>query len=137
MPPGAAQSAKFSDDELFADAVRVVVANGKGSSSLIQRKLSVGYNRAARLLDEFRKVAEQAPAELVSVEVGDLSERELEVLRLLAAGLSNPEIAERLVVAVSTVRSHCKSIYGKLGVHRRWDAVQRARALGLIETAGT
>lgn len=66
-----------------------------------------------------------------------LSERELEVLRLLAAGLSNPEIAERLVVAVSTVRSHCKSIYGKLGVHRRWDAVQRARALGLIETAGT
>ena len=66
-----------------------------------------------------------------------LSERELEVLRRLAAGLSNPEIAERLVVAVSTVRSHCKSIYGKLGVHRRWDAVQRARALGLFETAGT
>lgn len=55
MPAGAAQSAKFSDDGLFADAVRVVVASGKGSSSLIQRKLSIGYNRAARLLDELYK----------------------------------------------------------------------------------
>jgi LuxR family maltose regulon positive regulatory protein len=64
--------------------------------------------------------------------VEPLSERELEVLRLLAAGLSNPEIADELVIAVSTVRSHCKSIYGKLGVHRRWDAVQRAQELGLV-----
>jgi len=61
-----------------------------------------------------------------------LSQRELEVLRLLAAGLSNPEIAGELVVAVSTVRSHCKSIYGKLGVHKRWDAVQQAQELGLV-----
>ncbi len=61
-----------------------------------------------------------------------ISERELEVLRLLASGMSNPEIASELVVAVSTVRTHCKSIYGKLGVHRRWDAVQRARELNLI-----
>ncbi|MEJ2210211.1 MAG: LuxR C-terminal-related transcriptional regulator, partial [Anaerolineae bacterium] len=64
--------------------------------------------------------------------VEPLSDRELEVLRLLAAGLSNPEIADELVVAVSTVRSHCKSIYGKLGVHSRWDAVQRGQALGLL-----
>ena len=61
-----------------------------------------------------------------------LSERELDVLRLLATGLSNPEIANELVVAVSTVRSHCKSIYGKLNVHGRWDAVRRAEELGLI-----
>jgi S-DNA-T family DNA segregation ATPase FtsK/SpoIIIE len=61
LPPGAAQSAKFSDDELFADAVRVVVASGKGSSSLIQRKLSVGYNRAARLLDELYKYGVVGP----------------------------------------------------------------------------
>lgn len=61
LPPGAAQSAKFSEDELFADAVRVVVANGKGSSSLIQRKLSVGYNRAARLLDELHKYGVVGP----------------------------------------------------------------------------
>jgi LuxR family maltose regulon positive regulatory protein len=61
-----------------------------------------------------------------------LSERELEVLRLLANGLTNPEIAEHLYIAVSTVRSHCKSIYAKLNVHKRWDAVQRAQELGLL-----
>ncbi len=61
-----------------------------------------------------------------------LSEREREVLALLARGLSNPEIAQELFIAKSTVRSHVKSIYGKLSVHRRWDAVQRAQELGLI-----
>jgi LuxR family maltose regulon positive regulatory protein len=61
-----------------------------------------------------------------------LTERELEVLGLLATGMSNPEIADLLCIAVSTVRSHCKSIYGKLDVHRRWDAVERGRELGLI-----
>jgi LuxR family maltose regulon positive regulatory protein len=64
--------------------------------------------------------------------VEPLSERELEVLRLLSTGLSNPEIARELYVAVSTVRSHAKSIYGKLGVHGRWEAVQRAKELGLL-----
>jgi len=61
LPPGAAQSANFSEDELFADAVRVVVAAGKGSSSLIQRKLSIGYNRAARILDELYKYGVVGP----------------------------------------------------------------------------
>ncbi len=64
--------------------------------------------------------------------IEDLSEREMEVLRLLATGMSNPEIAGSLYVAVSTVRSHCKSIYAKLDVHKRWDAVQRAQDLGLL-----
>ena len=62
MPAGARQSAKFSDDELFADAARIVCAAGKGSSSLIQRKLSIGYNRAARLLDELQKYGVVGPA---------------------------------------------------------------------------
>lgn len=48
-------SAGFSDDELFADSVRIVVNAKKGSASLLQRKLSIGYNRAARLLDELQK----------------------------------------------------------------------------------
>jgi LuxR family maltose regulon positive regulatory protein len=56
----------------------------------------------------------------------------MDVLRLLSTGLSNPEIAEELTIAVSTVRSHCKSIYGKLNVHKRWDAVHRAQELGLL-----
>ena len=61
-----------------------------------------------------------------------LSERELEVLRLLPSRLSTPEIARELYISVHTVRSHVKSIYAKLGVHRRADAVQRAKELGLL-----
>ena len=61
-----------------------------------------------------------------------LSERELEVLRLIAAGLSNREIAERLFLALSTVKVHTRNIYGKLGVHSRTQAVTRARELGLL-----
>jgi LuxR family maltose regulon positive regulatory protein len=54
------------------------------------------------------------------------------VLRLLATSASGPEIAGDLVIAISTFRSHTKSIYGKLDVNRRSDAVSRARQLGLI-----
>ncbi len=60
-----------------------------------------------------------------------LSARELEVLRLLNTHLSSTEIAERLCISANTVRFHIKNVYGKLGVHSRSDAVQRARELGL------
>jgi LuxR family maltose regulon positive regulatory protein len=61
-----------------------------------------------------------------------LTARELEVLRLLATSLTSTEIAETLYVAPSTVRSHIKSLYGKLGANRRMEAVEKARDLGLI-----
>jgi LuxR family maltose regulon positive regulatory protein len=61
-----------------------------------------------------------------------LSERELEVLRLLSSTLSSAEIADELCVATSTVRSHTKAIYGKLGVHTRLEAIDKARDLALI-----
>jgi LuxR family maltose regulon positive regulatory protein len=61
-----------------------------------------------------------------------LSERELEVLGLLAEGLKYAEIADRLVVSLNTVRFHVKEVYGKLGVNRQAHAVERARAWGLI-----
>jgi LuxR family maltose regulon positive regulatory protein len=64
--------------------------------------------------------------------VEPLSDREMDVLRLLATGRSNPEIGQELFIATSTVRSHLKNIYGKLNVHRRWDAVHRAEELGLL-----
>ena len=64
--------------------------------------------------------------------VEPLSGRELEVLRLFGTELSGPEIASRLVVALSTVRTHTKSIYRKLGVNNRRAAVKRAAELGLI-----
>ncbi len=61
-----------------------------------------------------------------------LSERELRVLRLIAAGLSNQEIASELVVSVNTVKTHIKRIYDKLGVHSRVTAIERARQLQLL-----
>src|SRR5436305_2617329 len=61
-----------------------------------------------------------------------LTERELEVLRLIAAGLSNREIADRLVLALSTVKSYVNTIYSKLQVESRTQAVARARALHLL-----
>jgi LuxR family maltose regulon positive regulatory protein len=61
-----------------------------------------------------------------------LSDSELRVLRYLPTNLQAPEIAGELYVSVNTVRTHMRHLYAKLGVHRRADAVQRARALGLL-----
>ncbi len=60
------------------------------------------------------------------------SDAELAVLELLAGGLSNREIAERLFLSSNTIRSHLRALYHKLGVHSRSDAVARATALGLL-----
>jgi LuxR family maltose regulon positive regulatory protein len=70
--------------------------------------------------------------ELETQLVEPLSEREFDVLQLLASRLSGTEIAEELAISANTVRFHIKNIYGKLGVHRRSDAVDRARELGLL-----
>ena len=64
--------------------------------------------------------------------VEPLSQRELEVLQLIADGLSNQEISEKLFLAISTVKGHNQSIFGKLGVQRRTEAIARARELGLL-----
>ena len=62
-----------------------------------------------------------------------LSERELEVLRFIADGLSNPEIARRLYLSPNTLKAHAQNIFLKLDVHNRVQAVKRAKELGLIE----
>ncbi|MBA2288887.1 MAG: helix-turn-helix transcriptional regulator, partial [Chloroflexia bacterium] len=61
-----------------------------------------------------------------------LSQRELEVLQLIAQGLSNREIGERLFLALDTVKGHNRKIFGKLDVQRRTEAIVRARELGLL-----
>ncbi len=73
------------------------------------------------------------PAAAVHSELAEpLSARELEVLRLLADGLTYAEIARRLAVSLNTTRFHVKSIYSKLGVAKRAAAINRARELKLI-----
>jgi LuxR family maltose regulon positive regulatory protein len=88
---------------------------------------------ANRLLHAFPDLAVRpsAPA-LPSGLIEPLSDRELEVLRLLDDGLSNRQIAEKLIVTVGTVKSHVHNIYGKLGVERRTEALARARNLHLL-----
>jgi DNA-binding CsgD family transcriptional regulator len=66
------------------------------------------------------------------VEARGITARELEILRLIAEGLSTSEMAERLFVSENTVKTHCKRLFDKLEVNRRTKAVQVARTLGLI-----
>jgi LuxR family maltose regulon positive regulatory protein len=61
-----------------------------------------------------------------------LSERELDILQLIASGRSNQEIADMLVIAVSTVKTHINNLYGKLGTNRRTEAIAIAREQGLL-----
>jgi LuxR family maltose regulon positive regulatory protein len=85
-----------------------------------------------RLLAAFE--AQHKPLKLASQEtlIEPLSDRELEVLHHLNGPYSTPEIADHLIVSANTVRTHIKSIYGKLGVHGRSAAVWRAKELGLL-----
>ena len=64
-----------------------------------------------------------------------LTERELEILRLIAEGLSNQEIGSQLYLSLNTVKAHTRNIYGKLGVNSRTQAAARARVLGILPTA--
>jgi LuxR family maltose regulon positive regulatory protein len=84
----------------------------------------------SRLLVAFDRHPQASPAAQPLVE--PLTEREIEVLRLVAGGLSNREIACELVVAVSTVKTHINHIYGKLDVRSRTQAVAQARRLDLL-----
>jgi LuxR family maltose regulon positive regulatory protein len=82
-----------------------------------------------------------SPEPAASVEPGvglvdPLSDRELDVLRLLGSDLDGPAIARRLVVSLNTVRTHTKHIYTKLGVNNRRAAISRAHQLGLLARSG-
>jgi len=64
-----------------------------------------------------------------------LSERELEILQLIAEGLTNQKIGAKLYLSLNTVKAHTRNIYAKLGVNSRTQAVARARTLGLISSS--
>lgn len=118
--------------------VRVFLNSGKSTADLLSRvrqlKIPTNVMRYSwRLLEAFNQTGLiHSPAETVNVLVEPLSARELEVLGLIADGLSNPEIATRLYLSVNTLRAHTTHIYQKLDVHNRMQAVTRAKELGLL-----
>jgi two-component system, NarL family, response regulator LiaR len=83
-----------------------------------------------------REVVVEAPSEFVrdqrKVEALGITPRELQILELIAAGLSNREIAARVYVSENTVKTHSSRVFDKLGARRRTQAVQRGRELRLI-----
>jgi len=119
--------------------IRTFVDEGPPMARLLHEAATRGIapDYARRLLAAF-PIAEPkrtSPSETKvssSELVEPLSERELEVLQLIAEGLTNPEIAARLFLSLHTVKAHARSIYGKLDVHNRTQAVARARALGIL-----
>ncbi|WP_300630472.1 LuxR C-terminal-related transcriptional regulator [Pseudomonas sp.] len=85
--------------------------------------------RAPGLLSELGLEPQASP---VGVTENPLSQRELEVLQLIALGNSNLEIADRLYISLHTVKTHARRIHSKLGVERRTQAVAKAKTLGLM-----
>jgi LuxR family maltose regulon positive regulatory protein len=120
--------------------VRVFLNEGEDSLALLFRirQLKIPANimgYSSKLLEAFGGAALAHTSSLTpNLLVEPLSERELEVLQLIAEGLSNPEIATRLYLSVNTLRAHTTHIYQKLDVHNRMQAVTRAKELGLLHS---
>ncbi|MBK0374446.1 response regulator transcription factor [Streptomyces sp. RB110-1] len=109
----------------LAHAVRVVAAGDALLSPNITKRLIMEFSRTAG-----------APRAPLKVRIGDLTERETEVLTLVAGGLSNAEIARELIVAEQTVKTHVGRILVKLGVRDRTQAAVFAYESGLVRPAG-
>jgi LuxR family maltose regulon positive regulatory protein len=137
-------TAKTTDEALpfMADAlnmgqpegfIRSFVDAGRGLIPLLQEAARRGIHpdyvgQILAALSSEHKTAALGQAQLVE----PLSERELEVLRLVTAGLSNREIAAKLVISSGTAKTHIHNLCGKLGAHNRTEAALRARELGLV-----
>ena len=112
--------------------VRIFVDEGPPMAALLRAatKHGTASNYVRQLLAAFRKSEGTTP--LTQPLIEPLSERELEVLRLLGTELSGPEIARELTVSLNTLRTHTKNIYNKLGVNDRRAAFRRAEELNLL-----
>jgi LuxR family transcriptional regulator, maltose regulon positive regulatory protein len=116
--------------------VRVFTDEGPPMASLLRAAAKQGatQNYVRRLLAAVSETEQDSPVRQALID--PLSERELEVLRLLGTDLDGPAIARELMVSLSTVRTHTKHIYAKLAVTNRRAAVRRAAELDLPRTRG-
>ena len=156
----AAEGRGWIDAAIDALVVRALAAHALGDVPAARRSLEAAFEHAEpegavrRFIDEGPPMAALLAATRRSDDSGfgallaaamqtagpvrrealaePLSQRELEVLRLLATELSGPEIADHLVVSLNTIRSHTKAVYAKLGVTSRRAAVRRASELDLL-----
>ena len=118
--------------------VRIFVDEGRPMAHLLSEAAARGIipDYTAKLLAVFeaeeRKSEDRPYLPPAQSLTEPLSQRELEVLRLIAQGLSNREISERLFLAVITIKGHNRNIFRKLQVRRRTEAIARARELGLL-----
>ena len=130
----------YEDDEKLFAAIRVgamgyffknVRSNDllKGLRSVARGEASIPPNIARRILEEFSRLPAAQPADSQSVE---LSAREIEIVRELARGSSNRDIAKRLVISENTVKNHVRNVLSKLHLRSRYEVVEYARAHGLL-----
>ena len=133
----------FDDDEYIFDALRTGAAGyllkDVASARLVEAIRATARGEsilepsvAAKVIAEFTRVSSLVPAAQMEQLVEPLSERELEILALIARGARNKEIANQLFIAEGTVKNHVTHILGKLGVRDRTQAALKARELGLL-----
>jgi DNA-binding NarL/FixJ family response regulator len=133
----------FDDDEYVFDALRAGAAGyllkDVASARLVEAIRATARGEsilepsvAAKVIAEFTRVSGMVPAAQMAEMVEPLSERELEILTLIARGASNREIGQRLFIAEGTVKNHVTRILAKLGVRDRTQAALKARELGLL-----
>ncbi|MFN8493078.1 MAG: response regulator transcription factor [Caldilineaceae bacterium] len=131
----------FDEDELLFDGLRAgavgYLLKAVSSPRLLEAIRTVARGDSIldpaitnKVVTELTRLSHPLPAPQLLAE--PISEREIEVLRLLAAGASNQEIADQLIVALNTVKRHVSNIMGKLGAENRTQAVIKARQLGLL-----
>ena len=113
--------------------ISIFVSKGKPIAELLEKllneKADVPRTYIKKLLSAFTL------DKLIETDDGlveKLSEREMEVLRLISAGLSNKKITEKLFISLSTVKTHLRNIYGKLNVHSRTEAIVKAKELEIL-----
>ncbi|MFC1873956.1 LuxR C-terminal-related transcriptional regulator [Chloroflexota bacterium] len=108
------------------------LAASRGIAKKYVKKLLASFQRPILGAESQLKVLPDEGAVALSPVIESLSERELEVLRLIVAGMSNREIAEKLIIGEGTVKTHINNIYSKLDVQRRTQAIAQARKLRLL-----
>jgi LuxR family maltose regulon positive regulatory protein len=105
------------------------------AAGLLERHRRRRTSHAALISEILDLLAGRTPArrrDTTHLQSGPLTESETRVLRYLPTNLSAPEIAGELYLSLNTIRTHMRHLYSKLGVHTRAEAVDRARALGLL-----